>query len=142
MRLNETLASGSSSAKAIDLLTRNRNVGLFPEGGVSRDGRLRDFHSGVAVLALKTGRPVLPCAIIGTYRAFPRNAKFPKLFMPLTLKISKPIYLLKEFSEFIEESRLQKGVFRVRSIIEEMLSSQNDSQDKRAVNIIEKGGTR
>ena len=121
MRLNETLASGSSSAKAIDLLTRNRNVGLFPEGGVSREGRLRDFRKGTALLALRTGRPIVPCAILGTYASFPRSAKFPKLFVPLKLKIGKPIYLLKEFSESIDEMALQKGTFRIRNAIKEML---------------------
>lgn len=121
MRLNETFASGSSSPKAIQLLAENRNVGLFPEGGVSRDGGLRDFRKGAALLALRTGRPIVPCAILGTYAAFPRNAKLPKLFLPLKLKIAKPIYLLKEFSELIDEMALQKGTFRIRNTIKEML---------------------
>ena len=122
MRLNETFASGSSSAKAINLLTGNKNVGLFPEGGVSRDGRLRDFRRGTALLALRTGRPVVPCAILGTFQSLPRHAKFPKLFFPLKLKIGKPVYLLKEFSELIDEMTLQKGTFRIRNAIEEMLN--------------------
>lgn len=121
MRLNETFASGSSSAKAIQLLTENRNVGLFPEGGVSRDGNLREFRRGAALLALRTGRPIVPCAILGTYAALPRHAKFPKLFVPLKLKIGKPIYLLKEFSELIDEMVLQKGTFRIRNALKELL---------------------
>ncbi len=123
MRLNETFASGSSSAKAINLLTENKNVGLFPEGGVSRDARLRDFRRGTSLLALRTGRPVVPCAILGTFESFPRCAKFPKFFLPLKLKIGKPIYLLKEFSELIDETALQKGTFRIRNAIKEMLNA-------------------
>ena len=121
MRLNETLASGSSSTKAVSLLLKNQNVGLFPEGGVSRDGRLREFRRGAALLAFKTGRPIVPCAILGTFESFPRHAKFPRFFLPITLKIGKPIYLLKEFPELIEDITLQKGTFRIRKAIEEML---------------------
>lgn len=121
MRVNGAFSSGSSSAKAISLLTENENVGLFPEGGVSRDGKLRDFRKGAALLALRTGRPVVPCAILGTFESFPRHGKFPRFFLPLKLKIGKPVYLLKEFSELIDEMTLQKGTFRIRNAISEML---------------------
>ena len=53
-RITETLPSGSASGKAINLLLNNKNVGLFPEGGVSRDGKLEEFRRGAALLALKT----------------------------------------------------------------------------------------
>jgi len=121
MRVNGAFSSGSSSAKAISLLMENENVGLFPEGGVSRDGKLRDFRKGAALLAFRTGRPVVPCAILGTFESFPRNAKFPSPFHTLKLKIGKPVYLLKEFSELIDEMTLQKGTFRIRNAIGEML---------------------
>jgi len=77
----DTLPSGGSSKRAIYLLEHNKNVGLFPEGTRTHDGRLREFKRGAALLALATGRPILPCAIIGAYEAFPRKARFPK-FVP------------------------------------------------------------
>lgn len=122
-RLIDALPSGSSSEKALDLLKKNQNVGLFPEGVVSRDGRLREFRRGLALLALKTGRPVLPCAILGTYQALPRGAKFPKFFLPIKVKIGKTKYFLKEFSEVIDDIYLQEGVFKVRNTIKEMLDA-------------------
>lgn len=121
MRKTETLSSGSASPKAISLLAKNKNLGLFPEGGVSRNGSLREFKRGAALLAMKTGRPVVPCAIQGTYEAFPRNAKFPKFFQSINLKIGKPIYLLKEFEELINDMSLQKGTFRIRNAVKELL---------------------
>lgn len=119
LRLTETLPSGSSSEKAVALLTENKIVGLFPEGGVSRDGKLREFRRGVALLAFKTGRPIVPCAILGTYAALPKGAKFTK-FLPIKVKIGKPIYLLKEFQELIDDINLQNGIFKVRNSIQEM----------------------
>lgn len=52
---------------ALDLLDRGAVVGLFPEGSRSR-GRLGPFEPGAALLAIKSGAPVLPVAIAGPYR--------------------------------------------------------------------------
>jgi len=96
-------------------------VGLFPEGGCSRDGKLRKFRRGAALLAARTGRPVVPCAILGTYEALPRGAKFPQLFRSLKVKIGKPIYLLKEFEDIIDDVYLQEGTLKIRRTIAEMI---------------------
>ena len=117
----EAFPTGSSAEKGEYLLLKNKNVGLFPEGGISRDGKLRSFKRGAALLAVKTGRPIVPCAILGAYEALPRTAKFPKLFGHLKVKIGKPIFLLKEFEETVSDIYLQEGIQRIRSAIEEMV---------------------
>lgn len=119
-RLIKALPSGSASEKVVALLTENKNVGLFPEGHVSYDGKLRDFRRGVALLALKTGRPIVPCAILGAYEALPRTRIFPR-FSQIKVRIGKPIYLLKEYGDVVEDLFLQEGTFKVRKNIEEML---------------------
>lgn len=116
-----TLPAGRSSEKAVNLLMDNKNVGLFPEGGCSRNGKLREFRRGAALLAFKTGRPIVPCGIIGAYEAFPRKAKFPKLFLPIKIKIGKPIFLLKKFENVIEDIDLQEGMFKVKETIKGMI---------------------
>lgn len=121
LKITDTLPSGSASEKAAELLQRNENVGLFPEGGVSRDGKLKEFKRGAALLAMKTGRPIVPFAILGTYEALPRSAKFPKFFVNIKVKIGKPKILLKESDETIDDIYLQEGMFKVRKAIEEML---------------------
>lgn len=120
MNKTQSIPTGSSSEKAIYLLLKNRNVGLFPEGGLSYDGKLREFRRGAALLALKSGRPILPCAILGTYEALPRGAKFPK-FLPLKIKLGKPIFLSKEFEDIIDDLYLQDGTFKIRNAIKEMM---------------------
>ena len=119
----EALPSGRISRKAVHLLNKNKNVGLFPEGGVSREGKLGEFRRGAALLALKTGRPVVPCAVFGTFDSLPFGSKFPKLFRTIKVKIGKPIYILKEFDEIIDDIYLQKGVFKIRNAIKEMLDA-------------------
>ena len=120
VKMSQTLPTGGSSEKAIYLLQNNKNLGLFPEGTRSFDGKLREFRRGAALFAMKTGRPIVPCAILGAYEAFPRTAKFPK-FRPIKVKIGKPQYLLKEFEEVIDDIALQEGIFRIRNTIKEML---------------------
>lgn len=115
----EAVPVGSSSQKALNILLENKNVGIFPEGGISHTGKLREFRRGAALLGLKTGRPIVPCAVIGTFEALPVTSMIPKP-RPVILKIGKPIYLLKEFNEVIDDSLLQQGTFRLRNSIKEL----------------------
>lgn len=48
---------------------------LFPEGTRSRDGQLGRFLRGSFVLALETGAPLVPAAIVGGRRVYPPGAK-------------------------------------------------------------------
>jgi hypothetical protein len=59
---------------------------------------------------------------LGTYTALPLRAKFPKL-VPIKVKIAKPIYLLKEFAEKIDDIHLQEGILKIRNKIQEMLNA-------------------
>ena len=52
---------------ALQLLQEGRVVAMFPEGTRSR-GPLGPFEPGAALVALKSGAPVLPVAIAGPYR--------------------------------------------------------------------------
>ena len=51
---------------------------MFPEGQRSRDGKIGQAKLGVAIMALKSGSPIVPLAIKGTFEAFPRKTKFIK----------------------------------------------------------------
>ena len=64
--------------KVIKLLKKENLCGLFPEGQRSRDGKIGQAKLGVAIMALKSGSPIVPLAIKGTFEAFPRKTKFIK----------------------------------------------------------------
>ena len=119
----DTLPVGNASEKLICLLMDNKHVGIFPEGTRTHDGKLRDFKRGAALLAIRTGRPIVPCAIIGAYEAYPVKARFPKFFGSITIKIGPPQYLLKEFEDQIDDIVLQEGTFKLRNTIKEMLDA-------------------
>lgn len=63
-------SGGRSSANTLgsieDVLAHGGVVGIFPEGTRSPDGRLYKGKTGVARLALTSGRPVYPVGLINT----------------------------------------------------------------------------
>ena len=63
----------------IEVLKKNGVLGIFPEGGVSKEGRLQEGNPGIGFLAIKSGVPVIPAFISGTYEALPKGAKIPKI---------------------------------------------------------------
>lgn len=55
---------------ALKILKSGEVVGLFPEGTRSSDGVLKKGLSGAGFFALRGNADVMPCAIIGPYKAF------------------------------------------------------------------------
>jgi 1-acyl-sn-glycerol-3-phosphate acyltransferase len=51
--------------RATDALRSGRVIGMFPEGRMSKTGKLQPLQGGIALLASETGAPILPVAIIG-----------------------------------------------------------------------------
>lgn len=67
----------AASLKAtIRLLRAGKKVLIFPEGTRSPDGNLGTAEAGVGLFIAKSGAPVLPVRLFGTYEAYPRGAKF------------------------------------------------------------------
>ncbi|MHC5034975.1 MAG: lysophospholipid acyltransferase family protein, partial [Planctomycetota bacterium] len=67
----------SSLGMMLQALEEGRLCGIFPEGGRTFDGLLREPKPGVALLALRSGAPVIPVTIEGAYRAWPRGRHYP-----------------------------------------------------------------
>lgn len=76
-------------------------LGVFPEGGITRDGEMRPFRTGAAVIALRLGVPVAPVHVHGTYEALPRYATLPRL-VPITIRFG-PIIPVPETPDATEE---------------------------------------
>ncbi|TVM03801.1 MAG: hypothetical protein CV087_03600 [Candidatus Brocadia sp. WS118] len=76
--------------QGMEVLNNNGVLGIFPEGGVSREGRLQEGNPGIGFLAIKSGAPVIPAFISGTYKALPKGAKIPKISR-ITIIFGKPM---------------------------------------------------
>ena len=76
---------------ALRRLEDGRVVGIFPEGPWSREGRLVDGLPGVGLLALRSGVPVIPTAIRGTFEALcGRRFYLPRRY-PVTVRFGPPL---------------------------------------------------
>ncbi len=73
------------------VLKKRKILCVFPEGTRSRDGKIREFKKGVAILARELNIPLVPVAVRGSYqvlapgRIFLRPAK-------VTVNFGKPVY--------------------------------------------------
>lgn len=67
--------------RAKDLLNAGFSLVISPEGTrTSLPLEKRVFHTGVAELVIRTGRPVIPVRLYGLEEVMPKGTKFPKLF--------------------------------------------------------------
>jgi len=84
-------ASEGALLAAREVLEAGGLFGIYPEGTRSPDGRLYRGHTGIARLALQTRAPVVAVAMIGTRETQPIGQAMPRLFMPITIRISPPM---------------------------------------------------
>lgn len=64
--VRRTEADLAALRQACELIEEGRMLIMFPEGTRSRTGGLTKGHPGTALIALRTGAPVMPVAVTGT----------------------------------------------------------------------------
>lgn len=67
-------ASISSLGGAVKTLRAGMPLFIFPEGGRSATGHLADFMNGPAFMAIRSGLPIIPMALIGTFELLPMHS--------------------------------------------------------------------
>jgi 1-acyl-sn-glycerol-3-phosphate acyltransferase len=75
---------------------------VFPEGTRTRDGGLRTARGGVAVLAQRTGAPIVPIGIAGSYGRWPRGQRLPHPGGRVTVRVGSPFRLADELPPGLE----------------------------------------
>jgi 1-acyl-sn-glycerol-3-phosphate acyltransferase len=83
-------AGQAAIREGLGVLGKDELLGIYPEGTRSHDGRLYKGKVGVAVMALRAGVPVVPCAMIGTFEAQPPGRKLPRV-RPVTIRFGEPL---------------------------------------------------
>ena len=78
------------------ILDEGQVLFVFPEGTRSRDGGLQEARDGVAVLAQRTGAPIVPIGISGSQRVWPRGQKLPRPGGHVTIRVGLPFRLADE----------------------------------------------
>jgi 1-acyl-sn-glycerol-3-phosphate acyltransferase len=80
----------SAMKDALKAARSGKPLVIFPEGGISRTGRLQPGMPGVATLMARSRVPVIPVAILGTYELLPFHATFPRAAR-VTVRFGSPI---------------------------------------------------
>lgn len=77
--------------RVLQALHEDRAVVLFPEGTRTLTGQFGKPKAGVGLLACKTGVPVVPCRIFGSFEAFGKGKFFPRFGVPVSVVFGPPI---------------------------------------------------
>ena len=107
-------ASQAALTTATRLLTEGNLLGIYPEGTRSPDGRLYRGRTGVAWIALQTGVPVIPCAMIDTQKVNPPGSIFWRLRPRPGVRFGRPL----DFSRY---AGLENDRFVLRSMTDEIM---------------------
>ncbi|GEB52290.1 lysophospholipid acyltransferase family protein [Streptomyces cacaoi] len=84
-------AGEAAIKQGLQVLERGELFGIYPEGTRSPDGRLyRGKPGGLARVALRSGAPVIPVAMIDTEKIQPPGKAVPKLMRP-GIRIGAPL---------------------------------------------------
>lgn len=112
-------ADRRSLRTAMTALARGEVLIMFPEGTRSADGRLMPAEPGAALMALRTGVPVLPMAVIGTQHAMPKGARFPR-HVPVVVRIG-PVIAVPRYEGRIDRGDLEAWGHRFMAAIAALL---------------------
>jgi 1-acyl-sn-glycerol-3-phosphate acyltransferase len=110
--------SGANAAEgamksATRILDAGDLFGIYPEGTRSHDGRLYRGKTGVARLALETGAPVVPCAVVGTDVVAPSGKVFGQWTRPV-VRFGPPL----DFSRY---EGMENDRYILRSVTDEIM---------------------
>lgn len=104
------IARGTSDAATfkmmLELLSKDQKLILFPEGNRAPDGELQPLERGLSFLVQKAQCQVIPAYIQGTFEAWPRQRRFPKLFGKITVVFGSPI----EWDERLDKKAAQAQI--------------------------------
>jgi 1-acyl-sn-glycerol-3-phosphate acyltransferase len=94
---------GGADVEAFRLAQRIVDEGhvlfVFPEGTRSPDGALQEARDGIALLALRTGAPIVPIGIAGTDRVWPKGQRLPHPGGHVTMRVGHPFRPADEVPE-------------------------------------------
>ena len=88
--LSTRFPNRESMRAARQALQQGSPVGIFPEGGISRDGKPLLGSPGAVSLVLNEGVPIIPVGLVGTHELLPPGGGFPRP-RRVTVRVGAPI---------------------------------------------------
>jgi cytidylate kinase len=91
------------------ILAAGHPLAVFPEGTRSPDGALREVKDGLALLAQRTGVPIVPVAIVDSDRVWPKGRRLPRIGGRIVVRVGSPFSLDAEATGDPAARRRAKG---------------------------------
>ncbi len=114
---------GGSDVQAIKRVLAALNDGsvliMFPEGTRSRDGNLQPAKPGVGLAACRTGVPVVPTRVFGSFEAFGKDGKL-RLGAPISVVFGPPLYPKDYDDPSAGKDRYQRASERIMAAIAQL----------------------
>lgn len=105
---------------ALEHLAAGRPIGIFPEGTRSLDGVMGEPKAGVALLAMRSGAPLLPVGISGSGKIFPGRSRWPHRTR-VDMRIGEPFNLVHQPEGRLDREALAEGTERIMQEIADLL---------------------
>ena len=109
--------------ESADDIKDGKNVLIFPEGTRSKQGNIiGDFKGGSFKCATKMKAPIVPCALVDSFKPFDENS-----IKPVTVKVAylEPLYY-EEYKDMKTTEIAEEVQRRVSEKIAQMLSSKKE----------------
>jgi 1-acyl-sn-glycerol-3-phosphate acyltransferase len=103
--VDRTAADVDAFRMAERVLNEGHVLTIFPEGTRSPTGELQKPKDGLAMLALRTGAPIVPIGIADTDRIWPKGRLLPRPGGHATLRVGRPFRLADELPEGLDRKR-------------------------------------
>ncbi len=104
-------------------IRRGHTIVIFPEEGRSRELRMKEFQRGAFLLAIRSGLPIIPAAIDGTWEVMPATRLIVRPG-PVTIRFGSPVETAGLTVRAKDELMIQ-----TRETIESMLRKEGNPAD-------------
>jgi len=111
-------------------LRAGKILNIYPEGQRSFDGKLHEFKKGAAILATELNLPIVPVALDGPYRIWPRKSwrlRFAKVRISFGAPIDARTIASHEQNEEVAYEKVTELLkLRIQQMLDEMRGTGND----------------
>jgi 1-acyl-sn-glycerol-3-phosphate acyltransferase len=116
--IDRTSANAAEGAirTGVRILREGKLLGIYPEGTRSPDGRLYRGKTGVARMALDTGAPVIPVAMVYRRRKLPFGAKLVRVRVAFGKPLDFSRYAGLSGDRFVERSITDEIMYEIMTL--------------------------
>jgi 1-acyl-sn-glycerol-3-phosphate acyltransferase len=120
--IHQGVADAAAVRTMISLYRAGRMIVIFPEGGRSETGELKEFVPGLARLMIRLKAPIVPAAIAGGSDLLPIHHRIPRRNTPVVVSFGRQFELSDFYGRELTPEAVEEATDVVRRHIEDQLA--------------------